>query len=160
MKGENNWNNTDKEDHLSPTPIPENNKDIPDANLSHPELENRLEFYSKIGGKMDQYFEIQQIKQKYLSLRKDLDVKRAQIGIHYAQGVRAGLPQTNFESIKQRHEDYDQQLRNMVTKEAKDYYHDKNSLSRAFKDKQLGPGQLRETFERLKNEEKDIELNR
>jgi|GEM_PF-4690545 len=160
MKGENNWSKPDKEDYLAPTPIPESKNQSPDANLSHSELENRLEFYSKIGGKMDQYFEIQQIKQKYLNLRKDLDIKHAQIGIHYSQGVMAGLPQTNFESIQQRHEEYDQQLRNMVTKEAKDYYHDKNSLSRAFKDKQLGPGQLRETFEKLKNEEKDIDLNK
>ncbi|OEK01147.1 hypothetical protein BFP97_06325 [Roseivirga sp. 4D4] len=160
MKGENNWSKPDKEDHLAPTPLPKSNEEIPNANLSDNELQNRLELYSKIGGKMDQYFEIQRIKQRYLNLKNELHQTRTIADLHYAQGIRTDLPHANIESIRQKHEQYDQQLRNMVTKDAKDYYKDENSLSRAFKDKQLGPGQLRETFEKLRDESKDIDIDR
>ena len=67
-----------KEDHLAPTGIKQNNNPAndhePGANLTHGELQHRLDLYSRIGGNMDQYFKVQAIKQKYLEEIKEKEV--------------------------------------------------------------------------------------
>ncbi len=128
-KGEN-------KDHLSPTNIEntaENVRNEPD--LSHEELQERLDNYSKVGGEKETYFSLQKIKQKYLKEIEQKQASRNKGSIHYAQGIRSGLPHKDYEEIKDMHNEQDRKMRNDVVNEAKEEYQAKNSLSKSFKEK-------------------------
>ena len=156
--------NKSQEDYLVPTPLEQINEPEKDnldkANLSHGELQQRLDHYSKIGGMMDQYIEVQSIKKKYLKQVKDMEIKHIRADIHYAQGIRTGLPHTDIETLKDMQERHAQEFRNATAKEAKDYYKENNSLSKTFKEKQPNPSELRQAFSRIKNDGKDINRDR
>lgn len=110
----------------------DNQKDIKDVNLSHEELNERLENYSKIGNQKEQFFAIQRLREKYNREIRESQEKRAKTDIYYAQGVRSGLPQASYEKIKEQREQEDQKRRNEILKEAKQYYSKHNSLTRDF----------------------------
>lgn len=108
----------------------------PDANLSHRELTERLDLYSKVGNgdKEKQFFEQQHIKIEY---QKEVDKRTSNrtIGeIYYAQGKRSGLNQNSPEQIKDMQARQDQKLRNEVYKESKKKYDQTNSLNKYFKE--------------------------
>jgi len=100
--------------------------------LSDQELTQRLENYSNVGGKMEDYFAQQSILKKYLQDRDQTNDKRIISEIHYASGIRKGLPHSPIEDIRRSQEITDQKVRNDVLKEAKEIYRDSNSASKGF----------------------------
>ena len=150
-----------KEDHLAPTGIEQNNNPAndhePGANLTHGELQHRLDLYSRIGGNMDQYFKVQAIKQKYLEEIKEKEASRSKSDVHYGQGIRSGLPHMRHEAIKEMRDRSDQPFRDEVAKEAKSYYSENNSLSKYFKENKPDKGVTRSMFIKTKNKGIDRE---
>lgn len=126
-------------DHLAPTNIEqEHTSDTnkrPDANLSHEELLERLDNYSTVNRDEKPVFSILALKQKYL---KDIEAKNANRNkgaIHYSQGRQSGLPQSDYEDIKDNHDQEDLKSRNNRLNEAKEKYRATNSLEKIFKEK-------------------------
>ncbi len=158
MEAHKNNDNT-KEDYLSPTRIEQNNNSdknqYKDADLSHEELQDRLEQYSRVGGQMDEYFKVQAMKEKYLKQIKEKEANRTKSDIHYAKGVRTGLPHVHIEDIRDVQQHQDQKLRNEVSKDAKEQYRDNNSLSKSFKEDKPNFGEIKKTFEKAKNKGMD-----
>jgi len=154
-------NSPQKEDHLSPTKIEQDNQPDPDKgtepNLSHKELKDRLDLYSSIGGKMEQYFKVQGIKDKYLNQIRELEANRTKADINYAQGIRTGLPHLNHGNIKDMRATFDQELRNETGKSAKDVYKEKSSLTKSFEENMPHPSEIRRAFEKTKNKGMDMD---
>lgn len=109
-----------------------------------------MELYSRIGDEKDQYFKVQAMKKEYLKQIKEREVNRTKSDIHYAHGVRSGLPHPHIENIKDFEQQQDQKLRNEVTKEAKEYYKDNNSLSKSFKEDKSSLSEIKKDFEKAK----------
>lgn len=160
-KGKSHEHNQDKEDHLAPTSIEQDNKPDKDqskgANLTHGGLQNRLDLYSRIGENMDQYFKVQTIIERYREQIKEIEANRSKADIYYGQGIRAGLPHTHHDIIKDTRERSDQLLRDDVASKAKSYYSENNSLSKYFREHQPPREELRQTFEKMKDKGIDRE---
>ena len=109
---------------------------------------------------MDQYIEVQSIKNKYLKHINDMGAKHIKADIHYARGIRTDLPHAEIETLKNMQERHAQEFRNATVKVAKDYYKENSSLSKTFEEKQPNPSELRQTFSRIKNDGKDINRER
>lgn len=109
-------------------------KAVEDPNLSHTELIEKLDTYSKtnIEENVDDYFAFQRMKDKYMNEIEQKEADRTKGAIHYAQGYRAGLPQTSYDDIKQNHVHQDQNLRNNVVREAGEYYKKNNNLNKIY----------------------------
>ena len=131
---------TGKEDHLAPTEINQETKDQkqPDANLSHEELEDRLDNYSKInpGEEGKHYFNIQDMKDKYLGELEKMQADHNKGNIHYGMGRREGLPHPDFGVVKENQDKQEQKLRNDVAREAKTAYNENGSLTKSFGEKE------------------------
>ncbi|MDN5215047.1 hypothetical protein QQ020_23400 [Fulvivirgaceae bacterium BMA12] len=160
-QGKSHEHKQDKEDHLAPTNIGQDNKPDKDqgkgANLTHGELQNRLNLYSRIGGQMEQSFKVQAIKQKYLKEIKEKEVNRSKSDIHYGQGIRTGLPHTRHEILRDQRDRSDQKLRDDVAKEAKSYYSQNNSLSKYFRDYKHQKEGMNRAFEKARDKGIDRE---
>ena len=122
-----------KEDHLAPTNIKQDNnpstiKAI--KYLSDKELQERLDLYSN--GSQEQFFKVQKIKNGYIEQIRDEQAQRTKADLHYAQGIRAGLPHTHHSSIKDSRELTDQNFRDEIVKEAKTEYKKHKNLTRLF----------------------------
>ena len=160
-KGKSQEHNQEKEDHLAPTRIEQDNKPDKDqskgANLTHGELQNRLDLYSRIGGQMDQYFKGQTIIKRYREQIKEIEANRSKADIHYGQGIRAGLPHTHHDIIKDTRERSDQLLRDDVASKAKSYYSENNSLSKYFREHQPQKKDIKQAFEKMKDSRIDRE---
>lgn len=143
-----------KEDPLAPTEIKQDNEPSKDrrgdANLSDHELRERLDNYSRIRDHRDHYFEVQQMKQKYEQELSRVEEKRNVARIHYGQGVRAGLPHTPIDNLEAIHKYQDQKLRDDVARDAKNYYHENNSLSKSFQDNKPNPSKPKQAFTKAK----------
>lgn len=109
-------------------------KAVEDPDLSHNELIEKLDTYSKtnIEENVDDYFAFQRMKDKYMDEIKQKDADRIKGAVHYAQGQRAGLPQADYDTLKQGHELQDQNLRNNVVREAGEYYKKNNNLNKIY----------------------------
>lgn len=122
-------------DRLAPEPVNDDNRQYEDPDLSHEELKERLDMYSAITRskeETDRYFDVERMKQKYLDEIRQRGENRTKGGIYYAQGLRSGLRHTPYEDIREMHEEQDRKLRNDVTRQAKEYYNDNDSLKRFF----------------------------
>lgn len=96
--------------------------------LSDGELRDRLDLYSR--GSAKQFFKIQKIKQQYLErIRADKD-KRITADLHYAQGVRSGLPHIDHGNIQDSREEMDQNYRDSIIKQSKGIYRSNVNLSK------------------------------
>ena len=126
----------ENKDHLSPTPNNKKETEKPNSNLSHEELQEKLNLYSTVNRDEKPVFSILALKQKYLKEIEAKEANRNKGAIHYSQGRRSGLPHPDYEDIKDAHDQDDRKLRNDVAKEAKAKYQVKNSLSKSFKDKE------------------------
>lgn len=147
-----------KEDHLSPTKIEEpKSGHVNEPNLSHDELQNRLDLYSRTNGNERTYFDVQKIKDKYEKEIRQIEGNRTKADIHYAQGIRSGLPHARYESIQITYERHDQNLRNNVAQEAKAYYQKNSSLGKAFEAGSPMPEKIKKTFDKAKNKGMDRE---
>lgn len=125
------------QDKLEPTDIQKGedtqNKYWENPKLTHAELEERLDLYSRIGGDQKQYFKMQNAKKEYrqeLQKRNDNNTKAS---IYYGEGIRAGLQHQPYENIKNANDRFEQEFRNQIAKETKADYHVNNSLSQSFK---------------------------
>ena len=63
---------------------------------------------------------------------KQKEADRIKGTAHYAQGQKTGLPQPDYETIKQNHIHQDQNLRNNVVREAGEYYNKNNNLNKFY----------------------------
>ncbi len=160
-KGKHQTHDQKKEDHLAPTKIQQDNKPDKDqgkdANLTHRELESRLDLYSRIGGQKDQYFKVQAIKQKYGKEVKEIEARRTKADIYYSHGIRRGLPHAHHDTIKYDREQTDQKLRNKITQEAKSYYSKNNSLSKSFQDSKVPKEGVKQVFDKARDKGTDRE---
>lgn len=111
-------------------------------NLSHGEVLDKLEVMSRIGKLSEEYTEshikIQKIKERYKTEVESNQEKQAKSDIHYAQGLRSGLPHTNHESLQDLRDRKDLDHRDHIVSEAKSEYHKHVSLKRNFTQKQNG----------------------
>ncbi len=122
-----------KEDYLAPTKIKQDNtpdKVKAEKYLSDKELQDRLDLYSK--GSKEQSFKVQKIKNKYLGQIRDEQAKRSKADVYYAQGIRIGLPHTDYQNIKDARDQADQNFRDQIAKEGKTQYKRHQNLSRLF----------------------------
>lgn len=122
-----------KQDRLSPTVIEQDN--TPDIikvekDLSDGELQERLDLYSN--GSKEQFFKVQKIKQRYVEKIKEEQIKRTKADLHYAQGVRAGLPHAYHDNLKDIRERQDQHFRDEILHEAKAEYKKQENLTKLF----------------------------
>lgn len=155
--------NKSKEDHLAPSNIDEhkNEKTTPKGhNLTHSELKDKLDIYASIWGSMDQYMVTQYIKANYLKEMESRENDRTQQDINYAMGVRAGLPQADFEILLNSRRQQDQHLRNEVANDAHSYYRDYSSLSWKFSQTNPNVSPLKFRFqEQAQENTKDQDIN-
>ena len=160
MESDNNDENP-KEEHLEPTKIETDKTAEKDTyenpDLSHDEMEERMDLYSRIGDRSDQFFDVQRILQKY---RKELDDRkdnRLKADVHYAQGIRAGLSHEDINDIRHKQEQQDQVLRNDVVEAAKSLYHENTSLSKSFKSKDESLSNTKEGSKDVSDKDADLE---
>jgi len=123
-----------KEDPLAPSKLSQEAKYKAPENegLSDKELKDRLETYSKVSDNLERSFKILEIQKRYEEREDDKKYSRTKADVHYAQGIRSGLPHSNYESIKYGRELEDQGQRDDIAKEAKEVYQEGKSLSREF----------------------------
>lgn len=127
-----------KEEHLAPTEIKQNdatNTVKAEKYLSDKEVQERLDLYSK--GSQEQFFKIQNIKKHYTEKINKTQIRRSKEDFYYGQGIRAGLPHTDHDNIKNVRELQDQDYRDLVIKEAKMEYKKHENLTKSF-DRETG----------------------
>ncbi len=142
MKGDNKKAKDHKIDHLAPTQINEQKPISAPAQikgLSHKEIEDKLEVYSKVGDKMDRFFTFQKSKEKFKADRQKANDNRIKQDVHYSDGERRGLQQSRHDVIKDDRDWKDQNDRDELMKKSKEEY-DKDGLKKNFKlkHKELG----------------------
>lgn len=103
-------------------------------NLNDKQAKERLDTYSKMGDEK-QYFQIQKIKQEHEKKQKEKQEKRTIADVHYAQGLRAGLPHASYETIQYQRECEDQKQQEQMLKEGKTAYQKGENLSKWFNQK-------------------------
>ncbi|WP_421896412.1 hypothetical protein [Marinoscillum sp.] len=142
-----------KEDLLAPTELNQPSKAPEKGNLSDAELRERLDLYSSVGENLDDRWTIQGMKERYLNDIKEREAKISKAVTHYAQGVSAGLPHAPYNAIQYSYDNEKQALRDVVWEEAKDYYRDKNSLSKEFgESKDLKANTIKPSFDKAKSD--------
>ena len=82
--------------------------------------------------------------------------KRIKQDIHYAKGLRSGLPHTHHDQMKYEREDSDQNLRDNISMEAKEHYDKHHSLNRSFPKEK---SRMKHVFGR-KSQEKGMDKDR
>ena len=99
-------------------------------NLSAGELKKQLELYGR--GEKEQVFAIQCIQKTYDEKQKATQDKRNQADIHYAQGLRAGLPHIPYTDIQYVRDQEDQAYRDQIVQEARTEYRRHDTLRKGF----------------------------
>ena len=149
-----------KQDHLSPTKI-EKSKPVKgpekSKNLTHGEVQNRLEVYGRIGDLMHQHNVVQDVKERYQNEISKVGAVRTQADINYSMGIRSGLPHASYETLRSAREMEDQNFRDGVTKEAKARYQEKENLTKRFREQQPSPKDLKQEYQKAKNKGMDRE---
>ena len=152
--------NKQREDHLAPTKI-EISKPIKgterNENLTHGEVQNKLEVYGRIGHLMHQHNVVQDIKERYQNEIGKVAAVRTQADINYSMGIRSGLPHASYETLRNTREMTDQNFRDVITKEAKARYQEKDNLTKRFSEQRPYEKGLRQDFTENRNKGMDRE---
>ncbi|MFY0601668.1 MAG: hypothetical protein JXR03_18485 [Cyclobacteriaceae bacterium] len=124
-----------KEDHLAPTKIEEPKPvSAPERteNLSEAELENKFQVHEHVTNQMYVRSTVASIKEKYRDEQQRRTEIRTKVGINYAMGERAGLPQARHDAIALAKEIESQHLRDATAKELTEDYKKHAPLPKLF----------------------------
>lgn len=98
-----------------------------EQNLTHHELNNRLQTYSQFSKETKDAFEFERLRQTYLKEMKEREANRNKSELNYTHGERIGLNQQPIEQIRDTNQYIDNKYRNEIHADAKQLY-DKNPL--------------------------------
>lgn len=105
-----------------------------EKNYTHHETMEKIRRLAMIANEKE-FFHLHQIRIEYESLHQATDQSRIKGSIHYAQGIRQGLPHANYEKILSDQEKYDQVKRRKYIEKAKSFYSEKVGISKDFNQK-------------------------